>query len=172
MLDISSAAESTAVSLYSAVLSESLRLWFWARARIPMIAWVRPFVVSLDEERCEVRLPLSWRTRNHLGSMYFGALWTGADAAAAQLGLKASEGLSENVSFIFKDAWAEFLKRPEADVHFICEQGREIRQLFEKAQASGERENLPVHVVATVPTLFGSEPVARFTMTLSVKRKG
>jgi acyl-coenzyme A thioesterase PaaI-like protein len=154
------------------VLSESLRLWFWARARIPMIAWVRPFVVSLTEERCEIRIPLSWRTRNHLGSMYFGALWTGADAAAALIGLKVSEELSQDISFIFKDAQAEFLKRPEADVHFVCDQGREIRQLFEKARASGERENLPVEVVATVPTLFGQEPVARFTLTLSVKRKG
>jgi acyl-coenzyme A thioesterase PaaI-like protein len=136
-----------------------------------MIAWVRPFVVSLTEERCEIRIPLFWRTRNHLGSMYFGALWTGADAAAALIGLKVSEGFSETVSFIFKDARAEFVKRPEADVHFACEQGLEIRQLFEKARASGERENLPVHVVATVPTVFGQEPVARFTLTLSVKKK-
>ena len=136
-----------------------------------MIAWVRPIVVSLTEERCEIRLPLSWRTRNHLGSMYFGALWTGADAAAALIGLKVAQELSESLSFIFKDAQGEFLKRPEADVHFACEQGREIRQLFETANASGERENLPIHVVATVPTVFGSEPVARFTLTLSVKKK-
>jgi len=137
-----------------------------------MIAWVRPIVVAQTEERCEIRLPLSWRTRNHLGSMYFGALWTGADAAAALTGLKVAQELSEKISFVFKDARGEFLKRPEADVHFTCEQGREIRQLFEKANASGERENLPVHVVATVPTLFGQDPVARFTLTLSVKKKG
>ena len=136
-----------------------------------MIAWVRPIVVSLTDERCEIRIPLSWRTRNHLGSMYFGALWTGADAAAALIGLKVSEELSETVSFIFKDARAEFVKRPEADVHFVCEQGRQIRELFEKARASGERENLPIQVVATVPTVFGEEPVARFTLTLSVKKK-
>jgi hypothetical protein len=136
-----------------------------------MIAWVRPIVVAQTDERCEIRIPLSWRTRNHLGSMYFGALWTGADAAAALIGLKVAQELSEAVSFIFKDAQAEFLKRPEADVHFVCEQGREIRQLFEKARASGERENLPIHVVATVPTVFGQEPVARFTLTLSVKKK-
>jgi acyl-coenzyme A thioesterase PaaI-like protein len=150
--------------------SETLWLWFWARTKIPMIAWVRPSVVEVSEERCEIRVPLSWRTRNHLGSMYFGALCTGADAAAAFLGLTVSRGLSD-ISFVFKDVHAEFLKRPEADVHFVCEQGREIRGLLEKANASGERESLPIHVVATVPTLFGLEPVARFTLTLSVKRK-
>ncbi|MGH9315758.1 MAG: DUF4442 domain-containing protein [Thermoanaerobaculia bacterium] len=150
---------------------ETLRLRLWALAKIPLIAWVRPSVVVLTEERCEIRVPLSRRTRNHLGSMYFGALCTGADAAAALIGLKISQGLSGRISFIFKDVQAEFLKRAEADVHFSCGQGREIRQLLEKAEASGERESLPVHVLATVPTLFGPEPVARFTLTLSVKRK-
>lgn len=150
---------------------ETLRLRLWALAKIPMIAWVRPRVVALSPESCEIRVPLSRRTRNHLGSMYFGALCTGADAAAAILGLTVSRGLT-GISFVFKDVQAEFLKRPEADVHFSCTEGRAIRQLLEKANTSGERENLPVHVVATVPTLFGAEPVARFTLTLSVRRKG
>ena len=122
-------------------------------------------------ESCEIRVPLSRRTRNHLGSMYFGALCTGADAAAAILGFDGLAGTGRPISFIFKDVRAEFLKRPEADVHFACAEGRAIRQLLDKANASGERENLPVHVVATVPTLFGDEPVARFTLTLSVKRR-
>lgn len=154
-----------------ALFSETARLRLWALAKIPMIAWVRPKVVALSDARCELRVPLSRRTRNHLGSMYFGALCTGADAAAALAGLKASQALGNRIAFVFKDVHGEFFKRPEADVHFSCTQGREIRELLEKASASGERENLPVHVVATVPTLFGEEPVARFTLTLSVKRK-
>jgi acyl-coenzyme A thioesterase PaaI-like protein len=154
------------------MLSETMRLRLWAFTKIPLISWVRPSVVELTEERCEIRVPLTRRTRNHLGSMYFGALCTGADAAAAIIGLKVSQGLGGRISFIFKDVHAEFLKRPEADVHFSCVEGLAIRQLLEKAIASGERENLPVHVVATVPTLFGAEPVARYTLTLSVKRRG
>jgi acyl-coenzyme A thioesterase PaaI-like protein len=154
-----------------ALLSETARLRLWALAKIPMIAWVRPSVVRLTEESCEIRVPLSRRTRNHLGSMYFGALCTGADAAAAIIGLKILEAAGGGISFIFKDVQAEFLQRPEADVHFACSEGGAIRQLLEKANASGERESLPVHVIATVPTLFGDEPVARFTLTLSVKRK-
>lgn len=150
---------------------ETLRLRLWALSKIPMIAWVLPSVVSLSEEACELRVPLSRRTRNHLGSMYFGALCTGADAAAALLGLTVSRGL-RGISFVFKDVHGEFLKRPEADVHFFCSEGGEIRRLLEKANASGERESFPIHVIATVPSLFGEEPVARFTLTLSVKRKG
>jgi hypothetical protein len=103
--------------------------------------------------------------------MYFGALCIGADAAAALIGLKASEKAGGRVAVIFKDMRAEFFKRAEADVHFACDQGREISELITRADASGERQNLPVHVVATVPKLFASDPVARFTLTLSVKRR-
>jgi acyl-coenzyme A thioesterase PaaI-like protein len=153
------------------LIRETLALRIWAFAKIRLISYVRPRVVDLTDERCEIVVPLSWRTRNHLRSMYFGALCTGADAAAALIGLRASQKAGSRIAVVFKDMQADFLKRAEADVHFVVDQGREIRALIEKADVSGERENLPVHVVATVPKLLGSEPVARFTLTLSVKRR-
>jgi hypothetical protein len=103
--------------------------------------------------------------------MYFGALCTGADAAAALFAMKAAEQAGGSIAIVFKDVKAEFSKRAESDVHFACGQGREILALIEKAAASGERESLPVHVVATAPKTLGAEPVARFTLTLSVKRR-
>src|SRR5713101_778203 len=154
------------------LLRQTLALRLWAFRKIRLISYVRPTVLELTEERCEIRVPLSWRTRNHLRSMYFGALCTGADAAAALIGLKAVEKAGGRIAVLFKDVHGEFLKRAEADVHFACEEGRQILELLRKANASGERESMPVHVVATVPTLFGSEPVARFNLTLSVKRRG
>ena len=153
------------------LIRETLALRTWAFAKIRLISYVRPRVVDLTDERCEIVVPLSWRTRNHLRSMYFGALCTGADAAAALIGLRASQKAGSRIAVVFKDMQADFLKRAEADVHFAVDQGSEIRALIEKADASGERENLPVRVVATVPKLLGSEPVARFTLTLSVKRR-
>ena len=122
----------------------------WERFRA---YWCGRSVVAMDGERCVLRVPLTRRTRNHLGSMYFGALCTGADAAAALLGFRLLRERKGRISVIFKDVRAEFLKRAEADVHFACEQGREIRALLDRAEPSGERENLPVHVVATAPEI-------------------
>ncbi len=153
------------------LIRETLALRIWAFAKIRLISYVRPRVVALTDERCEIVVPLSWRTRNHLRSMYFGALCTGADAAAALAALKASRKAGGRVAIVFKDMQAEFVKRAEADVHFSCDQSREILALIERADVSGERENLPVRVVATVPKLLGAEPVARFTLTLSVRRR-
>ena len=152
-------------------LKATLALRFWSLAKIRLIAWVRPRVVDLTPDRCEIVVPLNRRTRNHLRSMYFGALCTGADAAGALIALEATRRAGGSIAVVFKDVHAEFLKRAESDVHFACEQGREILALMEKAAASGERESLPLHVTATVPKLLGPEPVARFMLTLSVKRR-
>ena len=54
---------------------------------------------------------------------------------------------------------------------FTCEDGEAIGALVSRAIGSGEREELPVRIVATVPDKLGEEPVADFTLTLSLKRR-
>lgn len=53
---------------------------------------------------------------------------------------------------------------------FICDQGKEIAELVAKAVVSDERVERQLEVVATVPTL-SDEPVARFKLTLSLKKR-
>src|SRR5207253_3130264 len=109
--------------------------------------------------------------RNHLGSMYFAVLAAGADLAAGFLAMEAIRRSREPVALIFKNVQAEFLKRAEGDVHFTCDEGILVTDLVQKALETGERVELPVPVIATVPSKHGDEPVARFTLTLSLKRK-
>jgi acyl-coenzyme A thioesterase PaaI-like protein len=156
-------------------LPERLRATAGLRAlgffKIPLIFLLRPTVVALEGDRCEIRLPLSRISRNHLGSMYFGALCVGADCAGGLLAWKLIDESGKKISLIFKDFKAEFLKRPEADVHFILENGSDVRDLVRRAATSPERVETPVRILATCPKKFGSEPVARFTLSLSLKQK-
>jgi acyl-coenzyme A thioesterase PaaI-like protein len=148
---------------------ETLLLRAWSLRHIPLLFFLSPSIVALDARRAVVNVPLNWRTKNHLGSMYFGSLCTGADCVVAVLALRILAG-RRSVVPIFKDMRAEFLKRAEADVHFACEDGEEIRSLLDRAEATGERGSVLLRVVATVPEKLGEEPVARFEMTLSAKR--
>ena len=154
---------------------ENLLLRAFALSRIPLIAYVRPKVVHVDEERVVVRVPLRRRNQNHHGSMYFGALAIGADLAAGLVAMRTIEerrkGSGHRVSFVFKDAQGEFLRRPDGDVHFTCAENRAVRDLVDRTIATGERQELTVPVVCTVPSKTGDEPVARFRMTISVKRR-
>ena len=152
-------------------MNQTLGVRLWAFKNVFLLFFVKPSVLELNERRCEVRVPLNWRTRNHLRSMYFGALCIGADCAGGLIAFHLMAKAKAKVSFVFKDMKAEFLKRPEGDVHFSCEDGPAIQALMERTLASGEREEATVHVIARVPKKLGDEPVARFALTLSLKAK-
>jgi acyl-coenzyme A thioesterase PaaI-like protein len=138
---------------------------------IPVIFFVGPRVLRLDEDGSEVQIPLRYRTRNHVGSMYVGVLATGADLASGLSALSAIRRGHPRVVLLFKDMTAEFLKRADGDVHFTCVEGRRIAEAVAKADETSDRITLPVEVIATVPKKYGAEPVARFTMGLSLKRR-
>ena len=76
----------------------------------------------------------------------------------------------KNVSLIFKSLSANFLKRAEGDVYFSCVQGKEIAALVMQAIETGERVEMPLQVVATVPSI-DDERVAEFVLVLSLKLK-
>lgn len=154
-------------------MKDNLLLWSYGLFKIPMILYVGARVVERTESRCVVRIPLNYRTKNHYGAMYFGALCVGADLAGGTIAVRAIHDSKKRVGFVFKDFQAEFLKRPEGDVDFVCHQGQEILESIQKAIASGERENIPLAIEAFVPkSETPQEPVARFRLVISVKLKG
>ncbi len=139
--------------------------------KIPMFFWLGPRVLELDDEGCAVEIPFGWRSRNHLNSMYVGALCAGADLASGLNAARLIQGPHRKVKLVFADMRCEFLKRADGDVVFRSRDGRRIAEAVRKADETGERVTLPIEVVATVPKKYGDEPVARFTMGLSLKRK-
>jgi len=151
-------------------IKDTLFLRAFSFAKIPLLFAAGPKVVSLDAQSCVISLPFKRGNKNHLGSMYFGALCIGADAAGGLIAAKLLRELKTGKgSLIFKDFTAKFLKRPEGETYFTCRVGDQIRDAVERAASSGERVDLPVPVTATVPALWGEEPVAEFVLTLSLK---
>lgn len=146
-----------------------LKLFAWRY--IPLIGFCSPKIVRMDSKTLEVTMPHSWRTKNHLGSIYFGALAIGADLAGAFLVFSKAKARGVNANFAFKDVQGQFLKRPEARVHFTSHDGDIIDAMIDESLASGERINKPVSVMVTCPSLHGDEAMATFTLTLSVKAK-
>jgi hypothetical protein len=141
--------------------------------RIPFLLLCGPRAVALDEERAVVRIPLNLLNKNHfINGMYFGVLCAGADLAAGLPAARLIFGKYRAMRLVFADLKVEFLKRADGDVVFTNLDVRAATEAVERAAASGERVNVPVRVVATVPSRYGDEPVATFTLTMSVKLKG
>ncbi len=161
------------MGILTRLVPESMRNTFYLRyfglTKIPLLYYARPSVVEKSDERVVIRIPLTRRTSNHQGSMYFAALAMGADCAVGLLAVELINQQNEKISFIFKDFNAEFYRRATADVFFTCNNGADIAQLVKQAVSNTERVEMPLHAVATVPT-ESDEPVARFRLTLSLKR--
>lgn len=144
----------------------------WSLQNVFLLWLTRLRILELTDERCVVKIPLNWITRRRdIRAMYLGTLCMGADVAAGLISFKLVQDRKEKVNFIFKDLKGEFLKRAEGDVYFTNNEGAVVQDLMHRALATGERQEALVHVVATVPSKLGDEPVARFELTLSVKKK-
>lgn len=151
---------------------ETLWVRAWSLRNVFLLFFVTPSIVELNDRRCEVVVPLNWRTRRHdIHAMYLGTLCMGADVAGGLIAFSIVGRSKQRVSFIFRDLKAEFFKRAEDDVHFACEEGEKIAELIRRTMETGEREEATVNVTATVPKKLGDEPVARFALTLSLKRR-
>jgi hypothetical protein len=151
---------------------ETLTVRAWALRNVFLLSFIKPRVIELSDDRCEIVIPLNWRTRRHdIHAMYLGAMCMGADVAGGLIAFRLVASTKAPVSFVFKDIRGEFFKRAEDDVHFICEDGPRIRALVRRTIDSGERQEETVTVTATVPTRLGVEPVARFALTLSLKKR-
>tara|TARA_B100001758_G_C18406176_1_gene612264 strand:+ start:1033 stop:1506 length:474 start_codon:yes stop_codon:yes gene_type:complete len=137
--------------------------------KIPLIFYCRPKIVNIDDSSVRIRIKIRRRTKNHLGTMYFGALAVGADLTGGYLALHHMNKTSKKIKLLFKDFHADFLKRAEGDVYFECKDGEKIKNLIQKVIDTNIRCNEVVNVNAYVPNKFQDEPVARFKLTLSLK---
>jgi acyl-coenzyme A thioesterase PaaI-like protein len=139
--------------------------------KIRMIGFVSPKVLAFDNEKLIIKVPLNRRTKNHLNSMYFGALATGADLAGGAIALNAIYRQKVNVSFVFASMRAEFFKRAESDAHFVCTDVAKVTDAVRQASETNQRVNVEFSVDVFVPQKLGNEAVARFFLVLSLKQK-
>ena len=134
--------------------------------KIPMIRYTRPKLLAIDDNTVRVKIKLRRRTKNHLSSMYFGALSVGADIAGGIQVFYFSKKMDRKVSFAFKGMNAQFLKRAESDIIFESNEGQKIQKAMEKSLLEGSRINDSIMVEAKNDS---GEIVATFEMIVSVR---
>lgn len=152
-------------------LKENVFLTLYAWTKIPLIGFCTPRVIESSKTRTVLSVPLNFRTKNHLGAMYFGALAIGSELSIAMLAVKLIQESGHKIDFLFKDYKAEFSRRAEGDVHFICDEAQAVVEQIEEASKSNERINRTMTAYAIVPSISATEKVATFELTLSVKKR-
>ena len=67
---------------------ETYLLRLFGLTKVPMIGFLWPKIIKIEDYISIIRIPSSYRSKNHVNSMYFGALCAGADMAAGSLAVR------------------------------------------------------------------------------------
>lgn len=146
-------------------------MWLFSIFKIPMIGYVKPKLISIDSKKAVFKIKLRRRTRNHLGSMYFGSLAIGADLAGGFHAFYLSDKMDKKISLIFKNFSAEFIKLPKSDVYFVSDSGSLVQDMIDKAIATKDRVTHHISIDAYTDYFTNPEKVAEFVIGLSIKDK-
>jgi hypothetical protein len=139
--------------------------------KIPLVLFVSPRVVESTESKFVLKLPLKRKNKNHLGSMYFGALGIGAELSIAAAAVIAISEAKQKIDFVFKDYTAEYLKRGDGDVHFIFEDVAAVKALIEESKTNPNRIERKFKGHAIVPSKSTTDSIMNYELTLSVKNR-
>lgn len=144
-------------------------LWTFGRFKVPLIGYLNPRLIRISDEDIVIQLKLNRRSKNHLDSMYFGALAVGADLAGGLHGFYHAWRARVKISLAFKSFEAHFLRRPESNVYFVCKMGKVVEGMIVESKQSGKRINKPLEVIAYTHYPINPEEVAKFNLELSLK---
>jgi len=140
----------------------------FTQEKIPLLAYCNPCIETLNPQQTMISIPLTAKTMNHLQSMYLGVLTIGAECTAMLMPFMSIMQQNYNIHLIVKSLTADFLKRAESDVSFICNDGELITDTMQQVLHSDKRLNTTVTVSAFTAT--PKIEVANFQVTLSMKQ--
>lgn len=143
----------------------NLILKAFSLTKVPLLFLTGAKVKEINSQSCTVQMPFKKLVKNHLGSVYFGALAIGADACVGFLAADKIYDSKKNVNLVFKSFRAQFLKRAVGPVLFICDEGPLIDEMLQETLRTGERVNRMIPARAEVQ----NEIVAEFELELSLK---
>ncbi|STX27803.1 aromatic compounds catabolism [Legionella beliardensis] len=144
-------------------------LWYFGHFKVALIGYLKPKIIELNEQNIIIKLPLTRRSKNHLNSMYFGALAVGADLAGGLHGFYHARQINEKISLAFKSFEAQFIKRPESEVYFVCKAGDSVKEMIIESKQTKERVNRIIPIEALTHYPHKPELVASFNLELSIK---
>ncbi|MGQ3889742.1 DUF4442 domain-containing protein [Legionella sp. CNM-1927-20] len=144
-------------------------LWYFGHFQVPLIGYLKPKIIDINDKNLVIKLPLRRRSKNHLNSMYFGALAVGADLAGGLYGFYYANQMKKKISLVFKSFQAQFIKRPESAVYFVCQMGDSVKEMVLESEQTKERINKFIEVQAYTHYSKAAELVATFKLELSIK---
>ncbi|WP_373520233.1 DUF4442 domain-containing protein [Aquiflexum sp.] len=147
-------------------MSNPFIFWWAMLFKLPSVVFWRLKIKKISPEECWVSIPYFWRSQNPFNSIYFAAMAGAAELSTGALCQLAMTGKGK-FSMLVVDFRAEYHKKANQKITFVCNQGTELTQLLDSLEP-GDTSTLTMVSSGTNP---GGEMVAKFFVTWSFKRK-
>lgn len=141
------------------------------KQNIPMINDSQLSITKLDDRQCIIKMPFIRQNKNHVGSMYFGAITIGTEVAAGILAFNYLDKYNLEPLLVFKDISGGFLRRAESDTYFICSDYQAISAALKELTETQQRINVTVSVIGVTDLTKLDEKISDFKITISIKYK-
>lgn len=149
------------------MMNHRILFWWTMLIKLPTLNFWGVKLVSLNFNECSTSVPYHWRTQNPFKSIYFAALAGAAELSTGALCMLAIQG-NQSVSMLVINLQAEYYKKANQKITFICNQGEAIQQII-----SNLSETNPSNMITLVSNGYNEnkELVAQFNISWSFKIK-
>ncbi len=152
------------------LFKKNLLLRALSSRRVPLLFLCSPQIVELSENESVVKIPLQFTTKNHVGSMYFGALAMGAELSVALPVVFAVFEQRQPFNFLFTQFNCEFIKKAKEDIYFVFSNVTEQRTFMNRLQP-GESGTLLSDGAAYLASDYAARtsPVIKYKIGINIK---
>ncbi|MCI1265456.1 MAG: DUF4442 domain-containing protein [Saprospiraceae bacterium] len=149
------------------IMNHRVLFWWTMLFKLPSLIFWGVKIKSLTMDSCSTTIPYHWRTQNPFKSIYFAALAGAAELSTGALCMLAIQG-NQLVSMLVINLQAEYFKKANQKITFICDQGESIQQTI-----SNLSEINPSNTITLVSNGYNEhhELVAQFKISWSFKLK-
>lgn len=142
------------------------RLYLLKSLPLAFIAGIK--VEILNDECAITKVKYKWLTQNPFRSMYFACLAMAAEMSTGLLLIAEIYQSKPAISMLIISNQASYHKKAVGKIKFVCEDGKYVAEMVEKAKQTGESYVLETRSIGLNET---GEKVAEFTFSWSIKAK-
>ncbi|WP_276480230.1 DUF4442 domain-containing protein [Paraflavitalea pollutisoli] len=150
------------------LMKHPLKSRFFLLMKLPAAFFSGVRIMEVSEKGCKVTVPYRWFTRNPFRSTYFACLSMAAELSTGALAMMQLYKRTPSVSMLIVKMESSYLKKATNITTFQCEDGYALREVVERAIATGEGQTL---VTRSSGFNEQGESVAEFLFTWSFKVK-
>lgn len=148
------------------LMNHPIKFRYFLFLKLPSAFFSGVRIIRLDVEKCSVKVPYGWFTKNPFQSTYFACLSMAAEMSTGVLALAHIHKRNPSISMLVTKMEALYFKKARSVTIFTCDQGKQILECIEDAVEMNQGRNITVKSTGLDPE---GEKVAEFFITWSFK---